>query len=69
MSNWRNEPASCPQLTAIRDFYADAIGWNNSVARVQSMKLAGITKGEASDELKRLHGLKIQGQWTGPIDN
>ena len=64
--SWRDEPATSSQLTAIRDFYATAIGWDNAMARVQLMKKSGFTKGQASDEITRLHEEKVYGRWTGP---
>lgn len=64
--SWKDEPATISQLTAIRDFYAPAIGWNEAQAKVMDMKAKGLTKGEASKEITRLHDLKIHGQYTGP---
>lgn len=64
--SWRDEPATVSQMTTIRDFYAPAIGWNNATAKMMEMRKKGITKGEASDEIARLHTLKANGQYTAP---
>lgn len=66
--DWKNELATTSQLTALRDFYYHAIGWNNAMAYVREKKINGMTKGQASKELNRLHELKTHGQWTGPLD-
>lgn len=66
--SWQDDPATPLQLTTIRDFYAKAIGWTNSMIRIKAMKDGGLTKGQASKELKRLHNLSVYGQWTGPED-
>lgn len=67
--SWRDEPATSSQLTAIRDFYSKAIGWSKSMEKVKEMKESGISKGSASDELKRLYELNMKGQWTGPVED
>lgn len=66
--NWREQPATASQLTTIRDFYATAIGWNNAQSLVMAKKENGMTKGQASEEITRLHNEKAHGRWTGPID-
>jgi len=66
--SWRDDPATVSQMTAIRDFYALAIGYNNAVAKVMELRKSGYTKGQASEELTRLHDLKVKGQYTGPED-
>lgn len=64
--SWRDDPATVSQMTAIRDFYALAIGYNNAVAKVMELRKNGYTKGQASNEITRLHDLKVKGQYTGP---
>lgn len=66
--DWKKELATSVQLTTIRDFYVSAIGWNNAMAYVREKKINGMTKGQASVEISRLHELKTRGQWTGPLD-
>lgn len=67
--SWRDEPASSSQLTTIRDFYSKAIGWSKANEKVKKMKESGISKGGASDEIKRLYELNTKGQWVGPIED
>lgn len=66
--SWKNQPATVAQMTTIRDFYERAIGWNNATTVVEAMRQKGITKGEASEEITRLHELKIKGQDTAPLN-
>ena len=63
--NWKNQPATSAQLTLIRDLYCYAIGWDRAMAKVHTLKDAGITKGEASKEIDRLQDLKAKGQLLG----
>lgn len=66
-SDWRKKPATSSQLTAIRNFYATSMGWMKAQGYVHSLGVNGMTRGEASDELNRLHNEKIHGHETAPI--
>lgn len=60
--SWKDDPATSPQLTMLRDLYAYAMGWDKAMGKVHAMKDAKITKGMASEEITRLRNLKAHGQ-------
>lgn len=67
--SWRDEPATSPQLTAIRDFYWESgMGYEKAMSKVHELKMRGITKGEASDKLAKLKEAHDKGTLNENVD-
>lgn len=65
--SWRDEPATSPQLSAIRDLYWKGSDYVTAMAYVQELKRKKITKGEASKIIDQLKDMKAHGQLHGNI--
>lgn len=53
--NWRTQPATITQKLAIRNALDKRYGMHQASEIYAELKVDNMTKGEASDELKRLY--------------
>lgn len=63
--SWRDEPATQSQLITLRDLYWKASSYEKAQAAIQMLKIVGITKGKASDEIFRLQQKQANGTLYG----
>ena len=65
--DWKKQPATSAQLTAIRDLYWQGSNYETAMKKVAELKFRGITKGEASEEIVKLREKKANGQLLGNL--
>lgn len=58
MSNWRNEPATIAQKLALRNALDKRYGMIQAREIWDELDGDNMTKGQASDEIKRLYDMK-----------
>ena len=59
MSGWREEPATITQMLAIRNALDKRYGMREASKMFAELTKEPLTKGQASDELKRLYNKEV----------